>query len=383
MARSVFVLNSEREKVVSAQFRRAGDELRGCGLKLEGPYADRRDAILEISAEVKCRMERRRLVSPIAAAIATLAPQNLPVSEGSWLGVPFVLNGASSTDCDSAGAVACSKIVETGSGRYREADLESLSMLGVAVLRRLGIPAFFAYQHLDHEHWQIKRLKLLAGLLGAQSPSKSPQPCILVMEKTPVMFGLTPPYMVDSPPPQWIAGIEILDDAALRATMQIKSAYLHVKSLMCDIASKTLEFPDEGSLRAMAIGHLLHEGTTSWPAEEAAKGLEAAKALLNSRETAITSMRTIAENGAVHNIVCPVHHSIIASDMILSEDARSLIEDVVRSALEGDASLLPRIAEMLTGHESFLRLMAYMSLAQEMGEHVHAQKECPSKTVMC
>ncbi|NYZ73868.1 hypothetical protein H0O00_01875 [Candidatus Micrarchaeota archaeon] len=380
MSRSLFVLNSERKTVIALQLRKAKDELRTYGLGLEGPYADRRGSILGISREVKHCMEDGTIRSPIAAAIAALTPQNMPGSQRSWLEVPFVVERVSSTDCDSAGAVACAKIIEAESGRYRAADLESLTMIGVAVLRRLGVPAFFAYHHFDPAHPKMVQLEKLAAILGLQDAAQTPMPSILVMEKTPVLCGFASPHMMSWPPAPWVAGLEILDDEALLALMRIKSAYLYVKSLMRDIASNRVESRDEGDLRAMAIGHLLHRGVVSWPLAEAEKSVADAKALIGSEQT-ITSMRHVAQT-AVHNITCPLHHTMMANEIILSGDARKIARDAVMGALEGQVISMSRLAEMLSDQECFPKIIAYIALSQKMREHMHAQKDCPVKNTM-
>ena len=383
MGKSFFILNSERKGVMSAQFRRMRDELRDCSLGTEGVFADKSGSVEAISEAVRLRMERGGFAHPIGAAIATLAPQNLPVSEPSWLKVPFLLSGASGP-CDSAGSVACADASNAESGSFRKADLEALSLLGVAVLRRLGIPAYFAYRHFDPSSRQLRVMGAMAGILGIRTEA-SPMPCLLVAEGRKVgIYSFMPPYVDDPALSRMMAGLEILDDSALLGLMRIKSAYLHTLALLSDYAKNVDYIQGEGEMVAAGIGHVLHEGLSSWSVEEAQNGLEDAKRLLNPKgKLPLTSMRLIVENNAVHTLICPVHHFIMAAEVILCANAKKDLKGLFQEALADQSFSLQDLMEnatgILSGHGCVNGLMEYLNLAMEMNLHVHSMDECPRR----
>jgi len=196
MAKSWFIQNSERPAVLRAQFRKLKDDLRDSGLLLDGPFRDESDALAQLSGDVNARMKFSSCSDILGAAIATLAPQNVPSGERSWLKVPFVVTPDSGAGiCDSAGSVANAKTSMLDSRPVRAVDMEGLTLVGVAVLRKLGVPSFFTVMHFDQENLKLKALRSLSWLVGSV-PVGEPVPGILTLNPEPEFMTFLPPYIL-------------------------------------------------------------------------------------------------------------------------------------------------------------------------------------------
>lgn len=151
MKRSHFIVASEGVQTTRAQLQKFRRETKWNGLMLEGPCADQRDAVAALVEHIRGRMGQRG-EHAVWATIATLAPQNTRSGSDSWLEMPFFLNtgdGIVSTSGCKAGEVACSDSIERRGKEVRVVNLEELTLLTIAVLRRLGVPAFYGVMHID------------------------------------------------------------------------------------------------------------------------------------------------------------------------------------------------------------------------------------------
>ncbi|MFH0885277.1 MAG: hypothetical protein V1861_06210, partial [Candidatus Micrarchaeota archaeon] len=348
------------------------------GLLLDGPFRDQSEAVAQLSGDVISRMKWGTYSSIVGAAIATLAPQNLPSSECSWLKVPFIVTSNSLTVCcDCAGSVANVEASLDGARPVRAVDMEGLTLVGVAVLRRLGLPAFFSFMHFDKEYPGLQALRRISALVGS-IPVGEPVPSIVVLNPEPEILSLLPPYVIPLPTHNAVAGFEILDDSAVLSLMRLKMAYEHSVELMRDIAAREPESEDEGALRAVGIGHTLHEGISLWSEQDARRDLALAAALLNPKDGRpnMESIRLLAEGRYIHNLLCPVHQSIIASEMMLSDKAKRLFSEIVKHVSHDNPDGLTAIPVSIRDIECVPKLMAYLALSELIREHVHTKGDC-------
>jgi hypothetical protein len=379
MARSLFIQNSERPAVLRAQFRKLKDDLRDSGTMLDGPFRDQSCAIARLSDDVGSRMKFGAYSSIAGAAIATLAPQNLPSGERSWLKIPFVVTPFSPPGiCESAGMVADIETSLMGSTPVRAVDMEGLTMVGVAVLRKLGLPAFFSYMHFDVENPRLKALRSLSWLVGS-IPVGEPVPTILTMSPEPEFLTFLPPYALSLPTHNAVTGFEVLDDGAVISLMNLKMAYEYSISLMRDAAASALESKDEGARRALSIGHVLHDGASLWTPSDAMHDLASATSFINpkSGQLEMKSVRMWAESRYVHNLLCRVHHSILASEVMLSDEVKSMFSEILRQARHDDSNGVVEIPISLRDIDCVTKLRAYLALSETIREHVHGREACP------
>ena len=380
MSRSCFIQNSERPAALRAQFRKLKDDLRGSGLFLEGPFRDQSDAISALGGDVNSRMKFGSYGSIVGAAIATLAPQNIPYGEHSWLKVPFAVSpGNEAAGCESAGSVADSEAMVTDMGRFRVTDLEGITLVGVAVLRRLEIPSFFAYMHFDMGNPTLQALRSLSCLIGSV-PVGEPVPSILTLNPEPEFFSLLPPYALPLPAPRGVMGFEVLDDSAVKSMVQIRSAHGNSIRLMRDSAGRKAEDYYEVFQRAMGIGHALFSGMNGWSEAEAARDLAFSAAILNpaSGTIGMESVRSHLEKTLVQDLTIPERHSILASSVMLDKGTSSALRDAVLRARKAPRQGEEGVRVPVQGVGNLLRLMAYMRISETMREHVHPRQECPA-----
>jgi hypothetical protein len=378
MARSLIVLNSRDRGKVSKQLMKVKRALNASGLKAEGPFKDNGDTVTELVKAVRRRMDFSEYNDPVSATLATLSPQNMD-GRTSWLKTPFMLGTDPlgmdlDMDFDSAGAIARTRITTVDDHSYREVDIDSLTVLAVAVLRMQDVPAFLAYQHPDESHPAFVLGEIEAALVGFQMAIR-PATCILVMDGEMEVHLVHTPYFPGFPEADFAAAIEVLDDEAVSAFMKIKMAYHRTVSLMQDVTTRGPQFHGEGDIRAVEVGHLLYEGTSSWTTEAAEDSVEDAEALAGTR-TPVTSVRTIAESRVVHEMICPGCHVKRAIDTIVPEDERSLLGDIVTATCEKDLGSLQRALKKISGSEAIGNLVTYLQLAVEINKHVHPPDGC-------
>ncbi len=373
MGSSKFILNDRKAGSVRAQFRRLNEAFGDQGLKLEGPYEDKGEEIAKLSSEVKNRMATS-ISHPIMATVATLAPQNLPVNEASWLRRPFVLDQEMVNDCESAGMMVGNRVIRKGGREYSAVDLDSLCVVGVSVLRTLGVPSFMAYVHYDTSHRIIQLGALLASITGARPPEK-PLPAIMVLDKRSQLFTFAPPYVLEFPVPAHVASIEVLDERALSCILRARAAYIGRNELMSAAAAISVEGEDN-KLRAAGIGHTLFQGISSWTLNELRHDKEIAAHVLSRDPGSVVSIRDHAESDFVHKIVCPVHHMIEASVEILCPEAKEVAAKLLGGLAEGSQVEVSMLAAELVAHPCFEGYREYFELATIMNEHVHPLGEC-------
>jgi hypothetical protein len=379
MARSLFIQNSERPAVLRAQFRKLKDDLRDSGTMLDGPFQDQSGAIAKLSDDVGSRMKFGAHNSIVGAAIATLSPQNLPGGERSWLKVPFIVTPYSPPGiCESAGRVANVEPGMAGSTPVRAVDMEGLTLVGVAVLRKLGFPAHFSYMHFDMENPKLKALRSMPWLVGS-IPVGEPVPTILAMSPEPEFLTFLPPYAIPLPTHNAVAGFEVLDDAAVLSLMRMKLAYEQSISLMREIAAQALEPEGDGTRKAMGIGHLLHDAASIWTLPDASHDLASATSFINPKSCSLEmeSVRMWAESRYAHNLQCRAHHSLLASEVMLSDEAKRMISDVLRQAVHDGSNDSVEIPVSLRDLECVPKLLAYLELSETLRGHLHARKDCP------
>jgi hypothetical protein len=302
MAASKFIINSERSKVIKVQYRKLQDDFRDAGLGVDGPYMDRRNAVAELSEEVRLRM-RKGVEHPVAATIATIGPQNVPTSDRSWLKTPFILSSKLVNERSCAGEIATARASESDKTPCIAVDLEALSVLAVAVLRRMEIPSFLAYVHFDENNPAIRMRRAIENILG-NGPGAPCTPCILAFDKNTTLFSFIPPYTMDFPAPGSVKSLEILDDEAVKALLMMRTAHLQTMGIMRSVKESVEDFPDERRVRAMAIGHLLHAGTEAWSLKDAGRDVRNAAQLIGKDHRQFESVREIAEDELVHPITC-------------------------------------------------------------------------------
>ncbi|MCI0503286.1 hypothetical protein L0Y65_01085 [Candidatus Micrarchaeota archaeon] len=381
MARSSFIQNTSRPAALRAQFRKLKDDLRGSGLMLEEPFQDQSGAVELLCGDVESRMKYGGFSNAAHAAIVTLAPQNLSPAERSWLDVPFIIPPERSGGAfDCAGAVACAETSDAGSGPVREVDMEGITLLGVSVLRRLGIPAFFSYLHFDNGNPRMQEMHSLSIYVGSV-PFGDPVPAVLTLNPEPELFAFVPPYAIPFPAHVSVSGFEVLDDSAVHSLIQVKMAFEQAIRLMRDVSDQRLESEAEGEFRAMCIAHALHEGMRLWSVEDAWRDMDAAAALNNPARGApgVESVRLHAEAKYVHELLCPEHHSMLATSVILSEETKMHLADAA-IRLMGNEGLIDGGHAMPPMQDQYLaRLMEYMRLSEILQAHIHAQDECPDK----
>ncbi|MEW5996624.1 MAG: hypothetical protein AB1657_03450 [Candidatus Micrarchaeota archaeon] len=393
MSRSVFILASGKPAVTSAQLRRVRDEFRDQGLRLEGPYSDRKDALGEIVNNVRQRLK----LSPhdeLTATLLTLAPQNLPagfsMGEASWLRVPFILAVRKGPDVDekqTAGEVASSEPIRHNDSLARITDSQEITMLTVSVLRRLGIESFYAVAHLSREFFgqAIAAAGIPANVVGQSGTFAFQEPCVLIPQGSGAkIMRFAPPGILGLDGSHPITAVEVLDGDALRSLLVLKRAASEARNLMNNVGSRSEEFVNEGGVRAAAIGHAIHEGSRLWTPDCAHAGIDTARSIINPSESpAVESVRESAEREYVHQITCRACHTLWAATTLLCDNAKAVMLILSSMAHEnawmesGPQGLLGKVIEGLAGHRSCVqRFDAYMGLARDMNGHIHPASEC-------
>ncbi len=376
MARSMFIFNDRRERAISAQFRRASDNLLCSGFALEGPYGDRNGALSQICEQARKRMQFGSVEgNPVWAAMVTMQPQNVPGSESSWLKEPFALTLGAADACTSAGGFASVEPVRLGDGLIRPIDLEGQAIVAAAIIRRLGVPAFLSYVHLDS---RVESEPASVDSHGnIRIPLFNPMPAVVTLGEGEHVLTLLSPLPLERPFPRHVLALEILDDDALQALMMIKHSVMESYLLMRDMRSGDA-LTAEARVRAMAIGHALFEGISAWDAESAQDALEEAAELAGAQNAPERSMRQIVEDGPVHTLLCPIHHALEASSVILCANAKEIFRGLVSGLQEGDTGRLAESLASIPGHGCIELLYDYISASAGYSEHLHPRSGCGS-----
>jgi len=179
MGKSVFLLPTSSIRSNKAQLRRLRDELGAGALKLEGPFSDRDGAVAEIADHVRRRVRCSVGTNEIETTVLTLMhqdvlPPGFPEIRLSQLEVPFVTGlfvPGFSEEQETAGAVAHKTKVTFKGKEARRVTSEELTMLGVSVLRSLGIESYYMVSHFDTTHLDAVLSPLNAKVQESSIPS--------------------------------------------------------------------------------------------------------------------------------------------------------------------------------------------------------------------
>ncbi|MBU0532137.1 hypothetical protein KKB44_01455 [Candidatus Micrarchaeota archaeon] len=367
MGRSVFILRSPKEGQNKAQFRKLQDELGAYSLKLEGPCSDKNGAVAELIEGVRERM--RCIAHPVGATLATLTPRNMPSSEASWLREPFLIV-QDGIDELTAGSIACSNSIDYQGDSVKPVNVEQLTLVGLSVLRRLGIDSFYSYVHIDSNHPVVLAVKQLSGFNVHTST-----PCIFLPGENPYLVSFFPLRIMPYPSLSRGFPLEVLDDDAVFSLLKIKQAHRAARSLIGDVKANSVELQNEGELRAMVIGHLLFEGASSWTMVEAKYGIKILDALFGSDHKDLRSVREKVDETQVHDLVCPISHSTMAAREILCATLKQQLLDTFSQA-EITLDNLKKLAERLPNHACIGKLFTYLHFANIMQEHIHPKQAC-------
>ncbi len=375
MGKAVFVLGSKRHRKV--QLRRMRDGFLGSGLGLKGPLCDNRGGVEKIACEIR---ENKSPEGLVKTTMDALAPQNQSSAVKSVLEVPFVLDSGEERRQnaelhETAGEVASSKTVEYRGSRARPVELPELNMLGVGVLRRLGIKSFFSYLHILQPPGTSVSRDLMC------------LPCMSVFEDKPQTLLFHQPHTIDVSDLDMPMALEILDSDALLSVLKLRLVVASTMSLMNDLCSRKPHVPHEGILRAKYIGHSLYAALSSWTLEEAEEEAGWAKSRAAAEGLSLRSIREITEEES-HFISCPVCHLATAGSLMLCDEAKRELASLSRNILENmenrisdvDAFLSTIIEQMPRAHACMLNLMGYMVFANIINQHIHPLEECDGKT---
>src|SRR5208283_2469106 len=142
MGNSVIFAPAGNSGVVNAHMEVVRDRL-GKG-KREGPFSGN-GAVAQIADHVRSRLGSSGH-GVLGTAMRTIWPQDVIPERFSTsrLEIPFILSDAPAEIPESAEAVASAPTVAFRNGKGRPADIAALTMLTVAVLRRLDMECHFA-----------------------------------------------------------------------------------------------------------------------------------------------------------------------------------------------------------------------------------------------
>lgn len=375
MGKSLFVPHSQKQPSVEKRLR---DRLGSYGLKLEGPCSDAGKAIERITGNVRRKMKSSTIRDPIAAALATLIPKNVAGGELE-LDVPFVLGrpGLENFRGDSAGAVACSEPTEYGGRMVRQVDMEGLTLMGLAVLRRLGVESFYSYVHFDPNSPKSKLAKIRESLSDVEIVNT---PCILVPGRNSRLVTFVPPSVLPYPLPGSPTVLEVLDDEALLSISRLKLAAAYAETLMVDLSKEKPEYESEWEMRAMMVGHLLFSGLDSWPLDEAESSVIDTISMFDLGNHNLESIREVAEDKYVDFIMSPDSYVNAAASTILCDDAYKEFSYISENLFDAEGVDVTEILRDIKGHACALRMEAYMCLAVAMNQHIHPAKECEASS---
>ena len=377
MVRSVFLVNSQQPHTIEKRLRR---ELEGYGLEMEGPCSDARKSIERIAERVRGRMKSDASKTHLQATMETLAPRYFPGAE-SCLDVPFILCSPNleGFNTDTAGAIACSEPTEYEGKVVRQVDIEELTLVGLAVLRRLGIESFYSYLHFDPNNPKVKQARLLGSIANIEVMNN---PCIFVPGQEPQLLVFMPPSTMNYPKPGVSAVLEVLDDDSLLSISKLKLAAAHAKTLMKDVAKEYPEFMEEWELRARMVGHLLHQGTSLWSLKEARLSVEVTMMMYDVEDYELESIREIAERKYVQPLTYHNSYILKAADTILCEDAHDIFFGLVERHFDGVDVDIMNLLQNISDHLCAKRLDMYLHLADMMNRHIHPLRECNAGTMV-
>lgn len=168
--------------------------------------------------------------------------------------------------------------------------------------------------------------------------------------------------------PDRSASVELLSGDAFQCLLRLKAAYLDIRQLIKDAASRPPYSECEGALRAAAAGHELYEARRFWTVDEALGDIASSLGFSGNPlalEPGMESIRHIYERSIVHKSTCADCHL----EMVMEElgEAGGLSGD---PASGGPIGMLRVYAELMgalhgiDGHVSAIK------------SHLHDTSEC-------
>ncbi len=357
MATSTFILNTARKPLIKAQTRILEDRLGDQGSSLKGVFADRNGQIEELAGLARYAMELWSL-SPLKASLSVLRPANDASKGRSMMKVPFkILNDRSPHTLDSAAAIASKEPTEDNGGQVIELNVMEHTMLAIAVLRRMGIRSSFCFMGT-----------------GACPPGES-YPVIFVHQEDPLIMCPASSAISHLP----ITGsedaaaktlenltMEVLDDDALSAYIQITRAYRAVCTFMEEVKADSLPALARPMV-SVSLGHELYAAAQSWDIRDALKAKEQLKEMIGPSCPPASSIRELLERGYVGRVRDPGSH--------LAEFAKGLGIELPSSAdKEGVKELIQTVVRH--PNEILGLLDEYGQLMRSMISHFHPLSEC-------
>ncbi len=367
MGRSLFLLPAAGNISLRAQIQRLRDGFGHDSLKVEGPFADKDGAVAELVEHVRARA-RGGGISESDALMCTLLPQDIlpegyPKEEASMLEVPFVLKhqhmGAKREYPESAGEIASVDALAFGQDAARPVTPTGLTVLGVSVLRRLGVECYYSTYTCYVDEESSGKVEFVMPIIAAPKVNG-----LRMISMCPI-----PASTLSSSPPH----LEVLDDDALLSAIKLENAYLHAKALMLDIAGGRPGSGLERVLRAMQIGHTLHEGKTIWAVRDAQEDVGSAKEILGPG-TDLDSLRVRYEKDVVLTLTEPPRHILKAASVMLPEDIAQGVASFVEA--EDKMAGLLDFLDTVSWHNAIPAFNSYLKSTSTMNEHMHTGSEC-------
>ena len=366
MGKSVLLSPTSSRELRSAQMSMLKDQL-GPGPKLEGPFSAN-GQVDSIANHVRSRI-RSVGGDPLVTTVHTLIPQDLlpNTCQTSDLGIPFILSGRPSQCPESAGDTASARTAAFRGGEARPAGIAALTMLAVAVLRRLDVECHFALYNFGAHPFDETLSDLGIGFVIQTMP------VVIAPDASQTRIEALLPSHLKSFlrfPPQ---SYEALDPDALLSLIKIQNAYDQAVSLMNEIARRSdgSERMVSSIRRPMETGHSFHEGVSAWTADEAMESGLRSRGFFGSDEP--RSVRLEMEESVVHTMRCPACHTVAASTLMLPEDTSN---EVSRQAGEAGHENTARILERVTEYPQLGPVREYLDSYSVMSDHLHPAGKC-------
>jgi hypothetical protein len=371
MGKSVFLMPSKNKMFNRTQLRKIRDEIKN-GLLLEGPFSDWNGAVKDLAEQIKSRIKFGH--TDIANEVfSSLVPQNLPkcAKRESRLSVPFLFGNNTSDPFSSkhcSGEIASSPTIDYNDGLVRVADYDELTLLSVSVLRSIDIECYYTILHFEGSSLQ----KLIG--IPETDPHLLKRPCVVIPRNGTLSLGVLYPPFYHEP----ISSMEVLDTDAIASLIFLKQAKASALSLMDDMDRREPDFPNEGEMRSIQIGHTIFEGEKLWTPEDLEWSLSLASSMFSAEfVSCLESMRDVVEKEYSHMIRCPTCHSSIAAEKLLCAQAKREIKEGINELV--DTVDLFKALALLNNHECENRYKRYMQFALAMNEHIHSPSECTSE----
>jgi hypothetical protein len=380
MGKSVFMVPFRNNREERAAARRIRSEL-GNGLGLDGPFTDRDGAVAKIAEHVRENANRAYPGDMVFSTVAALMPQDrlpdgCPCEKRSRLGIPFIKgrepkNGWQDYP-ENAGEVASATAVKFKKGSARRTSAIEHTVLGVSVLRRLGIESYFCLFDLEQ---QMVMTHMGIAMLGVSVPM------IAMPKNEGIEYTTVFPAKFGAQALANLASMEALDEGATLAYVKMHTVSRQTGTIKHDIKDGRLEF---GDVRAMEAGHTIFETSSLWSIEEARAEIERAKGALGERRIdGQVSMRERMERGIMHMYKCPSCSVSTAANEMLGELFMVDPENLLDPETHGRDS--PTVAEMIAAVESVSqnpgvpKFREYVETIDLARGHLHSVSGCSAR----